>query len=319
MHRPHWTSLGIWLSFISLFFVGEGLLYASLVRENYWAAFFLILVVAHLMHAHLIAFHESAHGLLCPSQWLNDALGMFVGILGFMSLTAYRTIHHTHHAYLATERDEELWPFVIPGTPRWQRWLAAGAELIFGLFYTPFLFVRSFLRRGSPVRDRRIRRRIWVEFIVMTVIWGSVLTAVAAWGLGKFLVLMYLIPALLAGFMQSLRKYIEHVGLTGATPIGSTRSIIASGILGRVFSFSLFHEPYHGVHHVYARLPHYNLPELASVLTPTSEEERPPFPNYRSALWDMLGTLRDPKVGAQWIRTPQAKKTKARRPVLAPT
>jgi fatty acid desaturase len=318
MHRPRWSSLGVWLSFIGLFFLGESLLYGSLVQENYWATFFLILVLAHLMHAHLIAFHESAHGLLCPNQRLNDVLGTFVGLLGFMSLTAYRTIHHTHHAYLATERDEELWPFVIPGTPRWQRWLAAGAELIFGLFYTPLLFVRSFLRQGSPVQVWRVRRRIWVEFVVMTLIWGGIVTAVAVWGLWKFLILMYLIPALLAGFMQSLRKYIEHVGLMGATPIGSTRSIISSGILGRVFSFSLFHEPYHGVHHVYARLPHSYLPRLTSVLTPTSEEELPPFPSYRSALWHMLGTLRDPRVGAQWIRRPEPEKTKARRPILPP-
>jgi fatty acid desaturase len=180
--------------------------------------------------------------------------------------------------------------------------LAAGAELIFGLFYTPFLFARSFLRQGSPVQNRRVRLRIWAEFVAMTLIWTGVVTAVAASGLGKFLVLMYLIPALLAGFMQSLRKYIEHVGLVGATPIGSTRSIIFSGILGRVLSFSLFHEPYHGVHHVYARLPHSYLPLLTSVLTPTNEEEHPAFPNYRSALWDMLSTLRDPRVGAQWVR-----------------
>jgi len=47
------AGLGVWLSFASLFFLCEGLLYGSLVQENYWAAFFLILVLAHLMHAHL--------------------------------------------------------------------------------------------------------------------------------------------------------------------------------------------------------------------------------------------------------------------------
>ena len=63
-----------------------------------------------------------------------------------MSFSLYRAAHQLHHAYLATERDEELWPFVIPGMPRWVRILAAFLELGLGLLFTPFLFVRTFLR-----------------------------------------------------------------------------------------------------------------------------------------------------------------------------
>jgi len=316
-HQPSWSSTAKWLSFAGLFFIGEGALYVSLVWENYWLSFFLILLLAHLMHAHVIAFHEAAHTLLCPKPWLNDLLGMFVGLLSFMSLTLYRTIHHTHHAYLATERDEELWPFVVPGTPRWQRRLAAGTELICGLFYTPLLFVRSFVRSGSPISDRRLRIRIWLEFAGMSLIWGGVIAATAWFGQWKFLLVMYGIPAFLAGSMQSLRKYTEHMGLAGSTPTTSTRSIISLGILGRVLSFSLFNEPYHGVHHVYARLPHEYLPQFASVLTPETEDEPFPYPNYRSAMWHMLGTLRDPRVGAQWLQSRPPRKTRFRMPSMA--
>src|SRR4051794_38232284 len=82
-----------------------------LTVNAWWVVVPLVLVLAHLMHGHLIAFHEAAHGSLCPSPRLNDAVGLLLGVLSFMSLSLYRAAHHTHHSYLATERDEELWPF----------------------------------------------------------------------------------------------------------------------------------------------------------------------------------------------------------------
>jgi fatty acid desaturase len=112
---------------------------------------------------------------------------------------------------------------------------------------------------------------------------------------------MYLIPAGLAGFMQSLRKYIEHMGLTGATVLSSTRSVVNPGLLGRLLAFTLFQEPYHGVHHKLPRLPQAALPEFSDDLVPGDPTEHVPFPTYRQALFDMLPTLLDPRVGSQWL------------------
>ena len=103
-----------------------------------------------------------------------------------------------------------------------------------------------------------------------------------------------------ANVPSSLRKYIEHMGLAGASPLSATRSVHGPGWTAQAVSFSLFHEPYHGVHHKYARLPHGALPQLADELIPVDAEELPPYPNYRQALWDMLHALGDPRVGPQW-------------------
>src|SRR5262249_31150026 len=260
----------------------------------------LVVVLSHLMHAHLIAFHEAAHGSLCPVGWFNDFLGLHVSLFNLLSLSLYRAAHHSHHAYLATERDEELWPFVVPGMPRWARRLAAFLELTFGLFFTMFLFWRAFLRPGTVIRDRAIRRRVWIEQTLLLGLWSAGLAAVAWWGLWKFWLVMYFVPALLAGNMQSLRKYTEHMGLTSSTVLGATRSVVAPGLGGQLLAFSLFNEPYHGVHHQYAGLPQVALPRLVSALTPTAGEA-PPYPSYRRALWDMLGTLSDPRIGSQWL------------------
>ena len=297
---PHWISRAAFPMLVLVFFLVEAALGTAVYVGVIWMAVPLALVASHLMHGIMIGFHEAAHGLLRKSRRLNEADGMIIGVFSFMSFNLYRAAHQLHHAYLATERDIELWPFAIPGTPRWARILAAILELGLGLFYSPFLFVRTFLCHASPIRNKKLRRRVWAEFALIAVVWICILAAVAWWNGWRYFLWMYLAPALLAADMQSWRKYIEHVGLTGSTVNGSTRSIVSRGLLGRFVSFTLLHEPYHGVHHRHAGLPHAELPQHASELEPSNPDEISPFPSYRHALMHLLRSLADPRVGAQW-------------------
>jgi fatty acid desaturase len=108
--------------------------------------------------------------------------------------------------------------------------------------------------------------------------------------------------------MQSLRKYVEHVGLTGSTVNSSTRSIVAQGYVATFVNFTLLHEPYHGVHHWRSGLPHPQLPEHAAALEPSVDEERPPFRTFGAAVHDLVSNLADPRVGAQWLGRARAKR-----------
>jgi hypothetical protein len=145
-----------------------------------------------------------------------------------------------------------------------------------------------------------MRRRIWTELAFTAVIWIFVLAAVAVFGLWKYFLWMYFAPAFLAANLQSWRKYIEHVGLTGSTVNGSTRSVVAKKWSGRLMAFTLLHEPFHGVHHQRAALPHSVLPQHASILDPKIPDEPEPYPSYRHALIDLIRSLSDPRVGSQW-------------------
>jgi len=299
--QPHWVSRSAFDVVIVLFFFTEIALATVLHSgSSVWLAVPLVLLTSHLMHGAEVGLHEASHGLLRRSRRLNEVYGIILGVLSFMSFSLYRAAHQLHHAHLATERDEELWPFVHPETPRWGRILAAFVELTAGLLFTPFLFLRTFLRAGSPIRSRKVRRRIWAEFALIVGVWIGVVAAVAWWDAWQYLLWMYLVPAILAANLQSWRKYIEHVGLAGNTVNSSTRSIVAHGWLGRLVSFTLLHEPYHGVHHLHMGLPHAELPQQASTLAPRTPDELFPFPSYRHALLNMLRSLADPRVGAQW-------------------
>ena len=299
-HEPHWITRIAFPILAGLFFVTQVSLGFAVYHRNYWLAVPLVLVSSHLMHGMLIGFHEATHGLLRKSRLLNEIDGLIIGTLSLMSFSLYRAAHQLHHAYLASERDEELWPFVHPQMPRGVRAGAAVLELTMGMFFTPFLFLRTFLRKDSPIRNKKLRRRIWKEFAAVAVVWAAILTALAVFDLWKYFLWLHLIPAWLAANMQSVRKYVEHVGLTGSTVNSSTRSIVAEGWTAAFLNFTLLHEPYHGVHHWRSGLPHPELPQHADALEPKVEEERPPFRTFGAAVYDLLINLPDPRVGAQW-------------------
>lgn len=300
-HEPHWVSRSAFQVVIILFLSTEIALAAVLHNwSSVWLAMPLVLLASHLMHGSLVGFHEASHGLLSRRRRLNEVEGVILAILSFTSFSLYRAAHQLHHAQLATERDEELWPFVHPGMPRWGRVLAAFLELTAGLLFTPSLFLRTFLRAGSPIRNKKVRRRVWSELALMVIVWIGIISAVTHGHTWRYFLLMYLVPAILAADLQSWRKYIEHVGLTGSTVNSSTRSIVAQGWLGRLVAFSLLHEPFHGVHHKRAGLPHAELPQFASELLPLAPEERAPYQSYRQALLHLLRSLADPRVGSQW-------------------
>ncbi len=260
----------------------------------------LVLLSSHLMHAMLIAFHEASHGILRKNRVWNEFDGLLVGTISLTPLTLYRVLHQQHHANVATEKDVELWPFVDPAQPLWWRRLAAFLELNFGFFYTPWLLWRFFFCRNSPIVNRKARKRIWLEFWLMVGFWAFVLGLVAWFDVWLWFLVIYFIPAFIAGNMQSWRKYIEHVGLCGHTGRSATRSILNLDWKGKCVSISLLHQPLHGVHHVKGSLPYHELPDNTHLIMPVDEGDIVPFPNYRAAFADLFKCLADPRVGNQW-------------------
>ena len=304
-YQPHWSSRSAFqLVVIFLALTELALVWVLSSGATLWLAVPLVLLVSHFMHGAAVGFHEAAHGLLRRNRRFNEFDGILIGVFSFTSFSLYRAAHQSHHAYLSTERDEELWPFVMVKTPRWLRRLAAFVELTMGLLFTPALFLRSFLRTGSPIRSKKVRRRIWKELILMLVVWITILTSVTYWQVWPYFMCMYVIPEIIAANLQSWRKYIEHMGMTGSTVNGCTRNIIDNGWFGRFVSLTLLHEPYHGAHHLHVGMPHAELPGRASELQPTQPGEPYPFRSYAHAMLDLMRSLRDPRVGEQWKAIP---------------
>ena len=295
-----------WASRAAFSLIGASLLLIQIAmgfavyQSRWWLAVLLLIPLSHLMHGAIIGFHEASHGLLRRNRLLNEFDGVLAGVLSLLSFTLYRVAHQTHHSHLATERDVELWPFVKTDSPRWFRRLIAAVELNAGLLFTSFLFWRLFFAKNSIVRSRKVRRRIWAEFFLMVGWWAVMLWAVNHWNGWTYFLWLFLVPGLIAGNLQSWRKYIEHVGLSGHSAKSATRSIVADSWSGRLLSLTLLHEPLHGVHHLKTGLPHSDYEQHTLLLQPEAEGDLPVFPNYRSAVKHLLQNLSDPKVGSHW-------------------
>lgn len=300
-HEPHWTGQHAFQLLVITVATLEIAMIYVVNHQLWWLAVPLVLVLGHLMHGLIIGLHEASHGMLRKNRTFNEFDGILIGALGFMSFSLYRAAHQAHHAYLASENDTELWPYTSTRTPRWARVLAAAIELTFGVFYTPFLFARAFLKKDSKIRAAKVRKRIWMEYIFMVLLWGTIIGFVATTHTWGHFLWMLAIPSFIAGNLQSIRKHIEHVGLHGNTPLTATRSIVCDNWLGKLVSLTLLHEPFHGIHHRHSGLPHPVLPQYVSVLTPEEEPAERVFPSYTAAFIHLFKCLRDPKVGPQWL------------------
>jgi fatty acid desaturase len=296
--RPFYEAGG-WLV---LFFITMAV---SLVAwdHGYWPVSVVCwLFQAHIGHTNLLAFHEASHYLLHRDRRLNELQGVVIGSLILTPLSAYRWVHNMHHTHLGTPRDTELWPFVDPSVPRWKRLVIAFGELFLGFFFTPLVFLRGVLVARLP---RPTARRLIGEYALCIITWAVILGSVAYFNIWEYFLVGYFVPSLIAGNMQTLRQYTEHMGLLGHDVPTTTRTVVDPTWAGRVLSASMLHIDLHGPHHKYSKIPHHNLNEATPVVY--EQELNEPgaanvFRSYPAAIWDMVKSLGNPRVGAQWLK-----------------
>jgi len=250
----------------------------------------------------VLAFHDASHGRMHPVHWMNEAYGHLMGTIMLVPLNVYRYAHARHHAQLGRQGDPELWPFNSPTVSRPLRVLAAVVEIVFGAVYTPLLFLRSILVGELTPRERRLVIRGYLACICF---WTATIMIVSYLGTWKLLVASLIIPMFLAGMMQTLNKFEQHLGLHGQTILGLTRTVVDKDKFGEMISAAMLYNDYHGTHHRYAKIPYYYLPCATPYTLAGASEPCPVFPNVMSATLDMLRCLADPKTGPQWL--PQQK------------
>jgi len=293
--------------YTSLFFALMALSIISWDTGYWYASIGCWLVQAHIGHINVLAFHEASHYTLHPRRSVNELFGIAIGSLTFTPLSAYRYAHNQHHTHLASARDPELWPYSDTSIPRWQRMFAAFAELCCGLFYTPFTFLRAVLIAERLPQSTRLR--LTVEYVLIAMLWGVILATVAFLHAWEAFLVGVLIPFWIAGNLHSLRKFVEHMGLLGDDVASGTRTVVDSTRLGKIVSHSMLHIDFHGPHHSYAKIPFFRLPEATALLYSASEPNRETenfYPSYAAALWDMLKTIPNPRVGMQWAKSDAA-------------
>jgi fatty acid desaturase len=298
--RP--TPHAVWALCIPLVHAGLitscAVVYLEIDHAWKWAPIAVLIgLTAWMNHVALTQLHEAAHGALSKHRLVNEIQGVLIGTLALTPLSIYRYVHARHHAHLGRERDPEFWPYNLPGSPRALRVGYALLELTVGWLFTPALYsVRSALSWSSiPARHRP---RILLEWGVLVTAWAAILWVITVNAWWPVATVSFFAPAWLAGVLQTVRKFIEHLGMHGETIASMTRTVVYQRPVGKLASASQLHVDHHGTHHRHARIPYFDLPEH----TPAVYGRERLFRSHLEACLDMLPHLLDPKVGPQWLR-----------------
>jgi fatty acid desaturase len=237
-------------------------------------------------------FHETAHQTLTRWRWLDIALGRILGTVMYVPYTVYRESHVRHHAYVNRPNDWELWPYSDPNSSLSFRRVFVFFDICLGFIVAPFIYSRIFFHADSPLKSPTVRRSVRLEYAGIILFWGLVvakLTYTNTWG---GFVTVWLVPHMIAGMMQSMRKLTEHLGMASYDPLLGTRTVIGDNRLTRLGSFMNFDIFIHGPHHRHPRLAQNQLKDkMNEYLSRNRDTKYPVYSSYLQATRAMLPYL----------------------------
>jgi fatty acid desaturase len=216
--------------------------------------------------------HDAAHYLLYDNRLLNEIVGRTCAMLQGLSMCTYRVIHRMHHNNLYGELDPDT--ALHGGYPRGKGYLVRKllkdlSGLTAWKTYAYFLYAAPGLNTATnvavrPLDDtsqklkteaRQDRNAVIVFHVFMLGIF-----AVSGY-LVQYLVLWVLPLMTVVQAILRLRAIAEHGATTDfSSPLTAARTNVAP----RWLEWLIFpHQVNHHIeHHLYASVPHYNLPAL---------------------------------------------------------
>ena len=201
--------------------------------------------------------HDATHHTLFRRRWFNDAFGIVAMIPVGVSFVAFRKDHLEHHRHNRSPRDPDAFTMGRRGIADmllFYAYMVAGALLSF-LHFNVLYPIRSFDRREWAMH-------LFETALKVATCVGLVYWALAHDTLGKTLAL-WLIPIFIFSLFNSVRFIAEHYN----TPwdqgqLLGTRTISSNP----VHAFFWNNINWHIGHHIYPRVPWYNLVELHQLL-----------------------------------------------------
>jgi len=225
-------------------------------------------VIAGLQHHLLVIAHDGSHGLVHPSLAWNDLIADAFCAVPFVSLLRfYRVYHLLHHKHQGTAEDTEVQYYrtqVYDGArrglvPYWKLFLAdvlGVAMITTGVFYVGLVrrWQKDGRASGLGLRDVAIFAFVWVPVIYLAV----------HFGLWRELLLFWFAPFLIAIPIFKTRGYGEHTLEEGPDEYLRTWTHQLNPIEN--FFFFPLNIGFHLEHHLFPRVPWYNLRKLRRAL-----------------------------------------------------
>ena len=231
-----------------------------------------IAIVGTRQHALFVIAHDAAHYLLYENRLLNDVVGRTCAMVQGLSMCTYRVIHRMHHNNLYGELDPDT--ALHGGYPRGKRYLMR--KLLKDLSGLTAWKTYAYFLGGAPALNTKTNvalrplddtsAKLKSEARTdrnMVIAFHLALLAIFAWSgyLLQYLVLWVLPLITVVQAILRLRAIAEHGATTDfSSPLTAARTNRGPAWLEwLIFPHQV---NYHIEHHLYASVPHYNLPRL---------------------------------------------------------
>jgi fatty acid desaturase len=231
-----------------------------------------VLIIGTRQHALFVVAHDAAHYLLFADRRINDYVGRVCATVQGLSMCTYRVIHRLHHNNLYGELDPDT--ALHGGYPRGRAYLVKKLLKDLSGFtawktYAYFLGGAPALNTDTNVAMRplddtsaKLKEEARTDRNTVVVFHIAALAFFAAIGhLTEYLVLWIVPLVTVVQAILRLRAIAEHGATTDfSSPLTAARTNLA----GPLVEWLIFphHVNYHIEHHLYASVPHYNLPAL---------------------------------------------------------
>lgn len=229
------------------------------VSESPWVDWAAYIGLGYMQMGMVTFMHDATHNILFEPRWQNWAFGIIAMIPLAASFVAFKEDHLEHHRYNRSYQDPDSFT------------MGKRRPLDFVVFYLYFAAsaVLSFLHFNLLYPIAKFNRRNWAIHIGETLLKVVVYTALLTWAhrngvLGKALEI-WLWSVFCFSLFNAMRFIAEHY----ETPwnegkLTGTRTIISNP----VHSWFWNNINWHIGHHVFPRVPYYNLIELHKMIEP---------------------------------------------------
>jgi fatty acid desaturase len=231
-----------------------------------------VLVIGTRQHALFVIAHDAAHYLLYENRLANEIVGRASAMVQGLSMCTYRVIHRLHHNNLYGPLDPDT--ALHGGYPRGKAYLVKKllkdlSGLTAWKTYAYFLGGAPALNTATnvalrPLDDTSDKLRSEARHDRNAVIVFH-LVALALFALSGYLVqylVLWVLPLVtVVQAILRLRAIAEHGATTDfSSPLTAARTnVVPAWLAWLIFPH---HVNYHIEHHLYASVPHYNLPVL---------------------------------------------------------
>ena len=240
--------------FVGLMVAAGWLAWTTTSSALLWVAY---LALGYLWMSIVTFMHDGTHHTLFRRSWLNTAFGVIAMIPIGVSFIAFRMDHLEHHRHNRSPRDPDAFT------------MGKRQVVDFVLFYAYMIAgaLLSFVHFNLLYPLKRFNGRQWAMHLFEMALKAAAYTALVVWAreqgvLDKVLAL-WLIPIFIFSLFNSIRFIAEHYN----TPwdqgqLLGTRTISSN----RVHAFFWNNINWHIGHHIYPKVPWYNLVELHQLL-----------------------------------------------------